>query len=1542
MGSTTSKGAEIVRPVAPTDAFESLRTAIEKGHPIIPLFGSGMSVAAGFPLAVDLCNYLVRLRWWLTLTGRGSVASYLRSHNWPSRHNLTVDLLGRVRAGFKANADWARCDTDSDYPARFTDLLDREEFALNRDAIFDELRRDAPTAAYAVRNVFDQLSSAAPGADGGRDAGSIWGKYNEATGKIHTYTGYRSLLNYLCDRDTDLIDAFFDHFARDRRLSTTHQFIAFAAAHLGCRLILTTNFDTFVESALREEGMRPTVFEIGREGSPPSAQLVHSQGLSVVKLHGGAFSLRTGFDLDERLTPGMLAQYREYFRPTRPTGAYPIVLALGYSGSDRRVMDILSTHLLESTPGEEVPRIVWVSRKGDSPSSLDEIVRPHARSPGISPAVVCQYRDGGHFLHDLYQMLTNQHPVGRHHYRVLTPIARISRVTDGDYLADDPNAGDAPRREALRMAKSNAGVENKVRFASTFIDFMRGHRGLLFNALEPRSGSSSRMSKACQAMEKTHTTIWIDAAEVRTRASLFTIIERQFHPYDNGLVQITRPLLCLDVDYFNRDGPTLRADGKPDDVVCPAYGSESPDDWIEKWEATVALRWVTSVLRRGRYTLAIDSMGEFASGHPAMRRNVDPEATDLETTPADPGAVTALDDRASSQVDKAFDFVGQLMDRGYDIGESKVLATVVPPDAKTTGVAKEALDTASTRLLGTATIARFPVYSLDKPRPNEADPIKSFKALCDSDRPADQVRALVITLACFSRRGRSHASMITLLAAMARVVENPRGTFPEVRFRKLMQTYLGDHSWASTSAQSAQLASATGTRRAALAIKVAMAAEPSSPEAERKQPVFLVREEGGFYWMHQATRDGLFAHIHQHAILQPAQIALVFDKLANFFHDDVYERSQDAAAFMEYFFHRMMSVRWQPAAKADHEGRKLRYQRASWLVAAVELERSKLLARGRPTTLLNHIRSGLVLLVNLADIEAERDPPVVDGTKVTLDYPRLISRLLGCHADLLLSAGHAADAVGYRCLQALLLDDRVRRTLTELGQPPTTKFRFRWVGWVTQVMDMVRSGLSVTHAGTGKRPGLSHFADSLLKLNDDIGKPVSEECGHRVAKCQTVVGLAREVVDLMTDFALALGEPMLVGPAAHAKLEKRRWETDAARQTRLEYVVKMLDAAEVRAKTLREQAASQADIERLTRARVQRNEFRLRLIDPYLHALLGVTVDQAARVTLDDVETDCSAALIDIRGGPDTSRRRRHKSYLFMSLARAKARPEKEGGNFDEADVHYRRAAAALARSAGAAERNALGIVYLYHAEMLLARNDADTDPPAGLAVRRDQRLRECELLLRQAWSSMEDEARTENRWRTFYWFLSARVALARIGKSDTTDEEREVLYGEAMRHVVTGATNTGFRSDRRLIFHKLMKKICEEILDRRPPGAGGTASAGGPPGPSTTPTGANDAPGARGPGTGGASEAMDDVLNAASAPPTSSSALQDDQEREEENRDAAADAERPELSPGERARRVQARAFIRDLRERSGISRLRHGFDEKFYKKFVEPFVKR
>lgn len=128
---------------------------------------------------------------------------------------------------------------------------------------------------------------------------------------------------------------------------SSHRQLAFLTRRFGWRLVLTTNFDDLIERAMSSEGLEPTVFDVWKEAELPASSLVR-RGLSVIKLHGSAYGLRLGKALDDPLEEDEKKILCEYM------GEKPILLIAGWSGQDKRIMDLVKA------VGEKDGELIWV------------------------------------------------------------------------------------------------------------------------------------------------------------------------------------------------------------------------------------------------------------------------------------------------------------------------------------------------------------------------------------------------------------------------------------------------------------------------------------------------------------------------------------------------------------------------------------------------------------------------------------------------------------------------------------------------------------------------------------------------------------------------------------------------------------------------------------------------------------------------------------------------------------------------------------------------------------------------------------------------------------------------------------------------------------------------------------------------------------------------------------------------------------------------------------------------------------------------------
>src|SRR6185295_11137116 len=107
------------------------------------------------------------------------------------------------------------------------------------------------------------------------------------------YGDWDEMLYRMCEGSLDLVDSLFMSFERGRYPTLAHRYLAFLIDKLSIPLVFTTNFDSFLEQSMHEEGILHRPFDVHRDAALPHESLVARQ-TSVLKLHGSAYGLRVG------------------------------------------------------------------------------------------------------------------------------------------------------------------------------------------------------------------------------------------------------------------------------------------------------------------------------------------------------------------------------------------------------------------------------------------------------------------------------------------------------------------------------------------------------------------------------------------------------------------------------------------------------------------------------------------------------------------------------------------------------------------------------------------------------------------------------------------------------------------------------------------------------------------------------------------------------------------------------------------------------------------------------------------------------------------------------------------------------------------------------------------------------------------------------------------------------------------------------------------------------------------------------------------------
>jgi hypothetical protein len=251
------------QPCKPSEVIKAIKNCINLGFGIVPLIGSGMSVASGIPAGIDYTAYLFYcLARVFGTDGTCGVDSKKaqwdpNSLRWPDYSE--VPIYDNVR---ETMLNWSS-------------IMKNQIKKKNNS--YDEVKWQAIGAAADWRAMLHLLSRLSLKEDD---------KKNDHKEVIFKYSDHR------------VIDSFFVNLTKGKKPNSSHLLLAHLADILRVKVILTTNFDNLIETAFQTFVMPVTVFDVHMDVSLPDADFVRAQR-SIVKMHGGRYGLRADFSLDK-------------------------------------------------------------------------------------------------------------------------------------------------------------------------------------------------------------------------------------------------------------------------------------------------------------------------------------------------------------------------------------------------------------------------------------------------------------------------------------------------------------------------------------------------------------------------------------------------------------------------------------------------------------------------------------------------------------------------------------------------------------------------------------------------------------------------------------------------------------------------------------------------------------------------------------------------------------------------------------------------------------------------------------------------------------------------------------------------------------------------------------------------------------------------------------------------------------------------------------------------------------------------------------------
>jgi hypothetical protein len=717
-----------------------------------------------------MVDYLAKVHWHLSrgdktdLLEPRETAAKLLTTGWPEPHELNAHILQQWQRNVTTLAEWTARDRERSMPP------------------LDSVSEPRSVLPAIVKRVLREL-----------------GLHNDPN-------RWLVLLQQLCDGKQDLKDLFFARLEQGRRPATSHQHAAFLAGLMGWQLVLTTNFDTLLEQALRSQSLDPAIYELPEQGQAPDPQLVRSH-FSIVKLHGGAF----GRLMSETLNYSLPTEDRNRLLGYFPKN--PLVVVLGYSGGDRRVMSLIKD--LVHTDGEPyavdggtAPRVLWVHRS-EKPRLVERIQDGLRERSGV--LVTHHYRNGGRFLQELYCRLASSHPVSATYYRAFPHM--------GPSTEHAPQSGDPPPDTPV----------------------------VVFHAARAGSGTSTALARAVENLW--HEVIWCDLEAIATVDGLVTYLQNRFRRFDSGLPSFA---------YFQTDGHSLSA----------LAGSEDP-----------RVHYILQAMRRGKYVVAIDSLGEFGASFHSYDGALPPDSQEARLV--------------AQELKRLQDFLMALIERHQQFGESRLLIAHTCLELGNKSVDAEMKKSAKAFV---SRLKEVGVESHGNIHVHRVSPATGAQGSAPRDRilavaikrwerwqkkyPREYV-ALALA-ACFRRR----RDLVVLRRLLFKVVCHSARTG-----HVSLKEFFGNLSDLSMSGWESGIG------------------HPDRDEIDLflagLKPL-LVQQEGGFYWMHNISRDGIYRKVCE--LVGPA-IAHAHDLIAAYYYNDLFRTSNDPGALFEYVFQRLLSIK---------------------------------------------------------------------------------------------------------------------------------------------------------------------------------------------------------------------------------------------------------------------------------------------------------------------------------------------------------------------------------------------------------------------------------------------------------------------------------------------------------------------------------------------------------------------------------------------------------------------------------------------------------
>lgn len=612
-------------------AIVILKEAWRSGRPIVPFLGAGLSSGSGFPLVENVRSYLLKVRFYLRYGGyrealhlkdnpnprvddpENKPSRYLTDFGWPNLNQLNSDLYHIARpvkggdfkkalASIENIATKLKVGDSTFNDVKFANVIDALKQPRSETSWIDQVAvrtyysaQQSLASSTCLQKSIDLLHDYLAAIDSPQHL--RWGRgrwrletaaqfaqledlrvlYDADLARIIQESVWQHRLSprpdwsrqlmQLAEGNLSLIDALIGGWGLRYSPTTSHVMLAHLVRRLNIRLLLSLNFDPYIEQTMRDEGVDIRVIEVTRDEDPPDTNVIR-QSRTLIKLHGGGHSLRLGERLDYALdddTRNRVAQC---------VGDEALLLVVGFSGYERRMMQLIE-HLTLSCPfqrsSEKQLRVLWMHFEPESriPATVIDLENK-LKSVGRECLFMRKRLPGAEeFLFEAYQHLVGSYP------KTVTQIPSLPKRVLALQLPSPKPPEQPPQTPdddpPIRLYTGRRLWDDKD------------------HAEDLADNPSIKMSRFVQNKQKSYHLVWIDLEDHHTVAGVVTEIIERMRIFDPDL-----PPLVLPVDPFHRGSST-----------SPGQSS-TVDEGLNK-----AVRFLHRALRRGKYILAFDSLESF-------------------------------------------------------------------------------------------------------------------------------------------------------------------------------------------------------------------------------------------------------------------------------------------------------------------------------------------------------------------------------------------------------------------------------------------------------------------------------------------------------------------------------------------------------------------------------------------------------------------------------------------------------------------------------------------------------------------------------------------------------------------------------------------------------------------------------------------------------------------------------------------------------------------------------------------------------------------